>query len=142
MRLFSWLLDCRASLAMTGSVQRRPLPVIARRSCAAAIESFSVRRPEEAAFDQCFGHLFLFRRPCAEAIQASGARCAEEKNSKQSSTFVSSGQSRRRFAFLVEAGAIACVLAQAFEQVAQHDASCERGAHRYRRENRRGNAAR
>src|SRR5205814_6314463 len=61
MRLFSWLLDCRASLAMTGRVQRRPLPVIARRSCAAAIQSFSVRRPEEAAFDQCFGHLFLFR---------------------------------------------------------------------------------
>src|SRR6266513_2506992 len=29
MRLFSWLLDCRASLAMTGRVQRRPLPVIA-----------------------------------------------------------------------------------------------------------------
>src|SRR5204862_6964794 len=60
MRLFSWLLDCRASLAMTGRVQRRPLPVIARRSCAAAIQSFSVRRPEEAAFDQWFGHLFLF----------------------------------------------------------------------------------
>src|SRR5437667_1160062 len=69
MRLFSWLLDCRASLAMTGRVQRRPLPVIARRSCAAAIQSFSVRRPEEAAFDQCFGHLFLFRRSCDEAIQ-------------------------------------------------------------------------
>src|SRR5438552_6983633 len=69
MRLFSWLLDCRASLAMTGRVQRRPLPVIARRSCAAAIQSSSVRRPEEAAFDQCFGHLFLFRSPCDEAIQ-------------------------------------------------------------------------
>src|SRR5436190_13207261 len=69
MRLFSWLLDCRASLAMTGSVQRRPLPVIARRSCAAAIQSFSVRRPEEAAFDQCFGHPFLFRSSCDAAIQ-------------------------------------------------------------------------
>src|SRR5436190_7970951 len=39
-RLFSWLLACFASLAMTGRVRRRPLPVIARRSCAAAIQSF------------------------------------------------------------------------------------------------------
>src|SRR5204862_4523325 len=78
MRLFSWLLDCRASLAMTGSVQRRPLPVIARRSCAAAIQSFSVRRPEEAAFDQCFGHLFLFRRACAETIQSCGANARKK----------------------------------------------------------------
>src|SRR5438552_18162177 len=69
MRLFSWLLDCRASLAMTGRIQRRPIPVIARRSCAAAIQTFSVRRPEEAAFDQCFGHLFLFRSTRDEAIQ-------------------------------------------------------------------------
>src|SRR5436190_5376332 len=71
MRLFPWLLDCSASLAMTGRVQRRPLPVIARRSCAVAIQSFSVRRPKEAVFGQCAGHLFLFRSICDEAIQSS-----------------------------------------------------------------------
>src|SRR3954467_11514882 len=60
---------------MTGRVQRRPLPVIARRSCAVAIQSFSVRRPKEAVFDQCFGHLFLFRSPCDEAIQACSWPC-------------------------------------------------------------------
>src|SRR5881394_2519261 len=62
MRLFSWLLDCRASLAMTGRVQRRPLPVIARRACAAAIQSFSMKCTEETGVEtQCLGHLLLFR---------------------------------------------------------------------------------
>src|SRR5947207_1352818 len=98
MRLFSWLLDCRASLAMTGSVQRRPLPVIARRSCAAAIQSFSVRRPEEAAFDQCFGHLFLFRRSCAAAIQPSSANAREKGTARSYSRrpkFAMEGDGRR-----------------------------------------------
>jgi hypothetical protein len=59
-RLFSWFLDCFAPLAMTGRGQRKPLPVIARRSCAEAIQSSCVTCTEEAAFDQCLRHLFLF----------------------------------------------------------------------------------
>src|SRR5207253_9047630 len=46
-----WLLDCRASLAMTGRVRRRPLPVIARRSCAVAIQSFDGRCRRRTEFE-------------------------------------------------------------------------------------------
>ena len=42
-------------------------PVIARRYCAEAIQSFCVRCTEEAAFDQCLRHLFLFSVPDADS---------------------------------------------------------------------------
>src|SRR4051812_4870813 len=38
--LSSWLLDCRASLAMTGRGRRKPFSVIARRTCDVAIQFF------------------------------------------------------------------------------------------------------
>ena len=44
---FARLLDCRASLAMTGRGRRKPYPVVARRACAAATQCFRATGTEK-----------------------------------------------------------------------------------------------
>ena len=61
-------------LAMMGRGRWRPHPVIARRSCAEAIQSFCVRCTEEAAFDQCPRHLFLFSARWGSHMETGGGR--------------------------------------------------------------------
>src|SRR5947207_531265 len=76
------LLDCFASLAMTGRGERETHPVIARSSGDEAIQLFVSRLLD------CFASLAMTERdrwkplpviarsPCDEAIQSSSARCA------------------------------------------------------------------